>query len=67
MEPTQTINEVIILIYLILVAGLVLLTYAFMKFDVCVFIYCSLQAVYNKKEEFFLFGSVMEATMIDKK
>ena len=33
----------------------------------CVFIYCSLQAVYNKKEEFFLFGSVMEATMIDKK
>ena len=27
----------------------------------------SLQAVYNKKEEFFLFGSVLEATMIDKK
>ena len=33
----------------------------------CTFIYFLLQAVYNKKEEFFLFGSVMEATMIDKK
>jgi hypothetical protein len=26
-----------------------------------------LQAVYNRREEFFLFGSVMEATMIDKR
>ena len=26
-----------------------------------------LQAVYNKNEDFFLFGSVLEATMIDKK
>ena len=25
------------------------------------------QAVYNKKEEFFLFGSILEATMIDKR
>jgi hypothetical protein len=25
------------------------------------------QAVYNRREEFFLFGSVMEATMIDKR
>ena len=26
-----------------------------------------LQAVYNKNEDFFLFGSVLDATMIDKK
>ena len=25
------------------------------------------QAVYNKNEDFFLFGSIMDATMIDKK
>jgi hypothetical protein len=25
------------------------------------------QAVYNRREEFFLFGSVMEATMIDRR
>ena len=29
--------------------------------------FLSLQAVYNKNEDFFLFGSVLEATMIDKK
>ena len=29
-------------------------------------IFCE-QAVYNKNEDFFLFGSIMDATMIDKK
>lgn len=29
-------------------------------------LFCA-QAVYNKNEDFFLFGSIMDATMIDKK
>ena len=35
--------------------------------NILILTFLSLQAVYNKNEDFFLFGSVLDATMIDKK
>ena len=51
-EQTQTINEVEISF----------------DFEIIQFINWTIyKAVYNKNEDFFLFGSIMDATMIDKK